>query len=107
MPYIIVQIWYPTDIATEVTEKFFEVVKEMPFDRSLAKETMQVASNTNKNGIEVMSIAEVKQGKLEEAWAWGRKRMGYFQNIKGLEYDMRLWSTLAEALEGTDYSLPE
>ncbi|NVM43814.1 MAG: hypothetical protein HWN79_02765 [Candidatus Lokiarchaeota archaeon] len=107
MPYIIVQIWYPTDIATEVTEKFFEVVKEMPFDRSLAKETIQVASNTNKNGIEVLSIAEVKQGKLEEAWAWGRKRMGYFQGIKGLEYDMRLWSTLAEALEGTDYSLPE
>jgi hypothetical protein len=72
MPYIIVQIWYPTDLNTEVTEKFLEVVKEFPFDRS----------------------------------AWGRKRMGGFQSIKGLEYDMRLWTTLTEAFEGTEYSVP-
>lgn len=45
---------------------------------------------------------EVKKGKLEEAWAWGRKRMGLFQSIKGLEYEMRLWNTLAEALEGRE-----
>ena len=107
MPYIIVQIWYPTDIGTEVTEKFLEVVKEFPFDRSLGKETITVASNTNKNGQEIISVMEVKQGKLEEAWAWGRKRMGGFQSIKGLEYDMRLWTTLTEAFEGTEYSVPE
>ena len=107
MPYIIVQIWYPTHIGTEVTEKFLEVVKEFPFDRSLGKETIQVASNTNKNGVEVMSIMEVKQGKLEEAWAWGSKRMGAFQSLKGFEYEMRLWSTLAEAFEGSEYSVPE
>ncbi|HUW89068.1 MAG TPA: hypothetical protein VMV43_00965 [Candidatus Nanopelagicaceae bacterium] len=107
MPYIIVQLWYPTDINTEVTEKFFEVVKEFPFDKSLGKETIQVASNTNKKGIEVLSVMEVKKGKLEEAWKWGRNRMGAFQSIKGLEYDMRLWTTLAEALEGSEHSLPE
>jgi len=106
MPYIIVQIWYPTDLNTEVTEKFLEVVKEFPFDRSLGKETIAVASNTNKNGTEVISVMEVKQGKLEEAWAWGRKRMGGFQSIKGVEYDMRLWTTLVEAFEGTEYSVP-
>jgi len=50
---------------------------------------------------------EVKQGKLEEAWAWAGKRMGPFQEIKGLEYDVRLWTTLAEAFEGSEYSLPE
>jgi len=107
MPYIIVQIWYPTDINTEVTEKFLEVVKEFPFDRSLGKETIQVASNTNKNGTEIISVMEVKQGKLEEAWKWGRNRMSSFQSIKGLEYDMRLWTTLTEAFEGSEYSIPE
>jgi len=35
------------------------------------------------------------------AWTW---RMRHFQSIKGLEYEMRLWNTLAEALEGTEYS---
>ena len=106
MPYIIVQLWYPTDINTEVTEKFLEVVKEFPFDRSLGKETIQVASNTNKKGVEVISVMEVKKGKLEEAWAWGSKRMRSFQSINGLEYDMRLWTTLAEAFEGSEYSVP-
>ncbi len=107
MPYIIVQLWYPTDINTEVTEKFLEVVKEFPFDRSLGKETIQVASNTNKKGVEIISAMEVKQGKLEEAWTWAGKRLGPFQSIKGLEYEIRLWSTVAEALEGSEYSLPE
>ena len=107
MPYIIVQICYPSHRSTEVREKYIEIIKEFPFDKSLGKETIPVASNTNTNGIEVMSVVEVKQGKVEEAWKWGRNRMRVFQEIKGLEYDMRLWSTLTEALEGSGYSVPE
>jgi hypothetical protein len=104
MPYIIVQCWYPTEVNVEVTEKYFEILKEFPFDKSLGKETIPVSSNTNKNGVEIISIMEVKQGKLEEAWKWVGKRMGGFQEIKGFEYEYRLWSTLVEALEGTDYA---
>lgn len=107
MPYIIVYITYPTSLADEVRERFFEMVKEMPFDKSLGKETVPIASNTNLHGVEVVSVMEVKKGKLEEAWNWARKRMGMFQSIKGLEYDTRLWGTLAEALEGTGYTHPE
>ena len=84
MPYIIVYITYPTDIGPEVQERFFEVVKELPFEKELGKETIPVASNTTTHGTEVISVMEVKQGKLEEAWKWGRKRMGMFQSIKGL-----------------------
>ena len=107
MPYIIVYITYPSDIANEVTEKFFEVVKKFPFEKELGKETIPVASNSNTRGVEVISVMEVKQGKLEDALKWARKRMRLFQTIKGLEYDMRLWNTLAEALEGTGRSPPE
>ncbi|HDZ18057.1 hypothetical protein LCGC14_1866100 [marine sediment metagenome] len=107
MPYIIVQTWHPTDIVTEVTEKYIEVMKEFPFDRSLGKETISIAANTNKKGVEAMSVMEVKQGKLEEAWAWAGRRLAPFHSIKGFEYEIRLWSTVAEALEGSEYSLPE
>ena len=107
MPYIIVYITYPTDLGPEVTDRFFEMVKEFPFDKSLGKETIPVATNVTMRGVEVISLVEVKTGKLEEAWAWGRKRMGLFHSIKGLEYDMRLWGTLAEAIEGTGRSPPE
>ena len=107
MPYIIIQAWYPTEINIEVVEKYLEVVKEFPFDRSLGKETINIASNTNKKGVEVISIMNVKQGKLEEAWKWVGNRMGPFQEVKGFEYDIRLWGTLVEAFEGTEYSVPE
>ena len=106
MPYIIVQAWYPTEILIEVTEKYLEVVKEFPFDRSLGKETIPVTSNTNKKGAEVISVMEVKQGKLEEAIKWVGNRMRPFLEIKRFEYEIRLWSTLVEGLEGTEYSLP-
>jgi hypothetical protein len=107
MPYIIVQAWYPTEVNIEVVEKYFEMLKEFPFDRSLGKETIPVTSNTNKNGVEIISVMEVKQGKLEEAWTWVGKRIGGMQTVKGFEYEIRLWSTLAEALEGSEYALPE
>ena len=107
MPYIIVYINYPTDLTNEVTERFFEMVKKFPFDKTLGKETIPVASNTTTRGVEVISVVEVKRGKLEEAWAWAHKRMRLFHSIKGLEYDMRLWNTLSEALEGSGYSPPE
>ena len=107
MPYIIVKAWYPTDVNIEATEKYLEIAKEFPFDRSLGKETITTASTTGKNGVEVMSVMEVKKGKLEEAWTWVGKRVGGFQTIKGFEYEIRLWSTLVEALEGSEYSVPE
>jgi hypothetical protein len=43
MPYIIVYITYPTDINEEVRDKFFEVIKEFPFEKELGKETIPVA----------------------------------------------------------------
>lgn len=107
MPYIIVYINYPTDMNNEVTDRFFEMVKEFPFDKTLGKETLPLASNTTTQGVEVVSVVEVKQGKLEEAWAWAHKRMRLFHSIKGLEYDLRLWSTLTESLERGGRSPPE
>lgn len=89
------------------TQMSLEVLKEFPFDRSFGKETINIASNTNRKGIEVISVMEVKQGKLEEAWTWVGNRMAPFQEIKGFEYEMRLWAMLVEGLEGTEYSLPE
>jgi len=51
MPYIIVQTWYPTEINSEVVEKYLEVLKEFLFDRSFGKETIPATSNTKKKGL--------------------------------------------------------
>ena len=106
MGYIVVTTWYPTDIMDEVVDTYFEVLKQMPFDRSLGKETIQVAVTSDKKGIKTMSISEVKEGKLEEALAWVSKRLVPLQRIKGFECKARIWSTVIEALENIGRSLP-
>jgi len=107
MPYIVVTGWYPTDIAEEIAKKYFEMLKQYPFDRSLGKETIPVAVTTNKNGVKFLSVMDVKEGKLEDALTWASKRMVYFQSIKGYEYKVRVWSTVVEALESVGMNLPE
>ena len=107
MPYIVVTGWYPTDIGTEVANKYFEMLKQYPFDRSLGKETIPVAVTTNKKGIIVLSVMDVKEGKLEDAYNWVGSRMVLFQSIKGYEYKIRVWSTVVEALESIGMKMPE
>ena len=106
MPYIVVTGWYPTDMEKEVTPKYFELVKQYPFDRSLGKETIPVAISTNKKGVKFFSVMDVKEGKLEDALTWSGKRMVFLQSIKGYEYKIRVWSTIAEALELSGISSP-
>ena len=107
MPYIVVTAWYPTDIATEIANKYFEMLKQYPFDRSLGKETIPVAVTTNKKGIKILSVMDVKEGKLEDALTWASSRMVLSQSIKGYEYKIRVWSTIVEALELIGMSSPE
>ena len=106
MPYIFVEAWYPTDIVQEVADKYMEMLKQYPFDRSLGKETIPVAVSSNSKGIKVISILEAKQDKLWEAISWVGDRMMLFQPIKGFEYKTRLWSTVVEALEPLGMSFP-
>ena len=107
MPYIFTTSSYPTDLRDEVVEAYFKMLKEMPFDKSLGKETIQVAVTTNSRGVESLSIMNVKEGKLTEAYLWTFKRMSYFQLIKGFEFKIRVWTTIVEALETINRKLPE
>ena len=106
MPYIIVSGWYPTHLVKEATEAYMEMLKQTPFDRSLGKETIQVAVSSGKRGVRFQSVMDVKEGKLQEAITWAGKRMIPFQSIKGVEYKIRIWSTIVEALEGIGMNLP-
>ncbi len=107
MPYIFTTSSYPTDLRDEVIEAYFKMLKEMPFDKSLGKETIQVAVTTNPRGVESLSIMNVKEGNLTKALLWTYRRMSYFQLIKGFEYKIRVWTTIVEALESVNRKLPE
>ncbi len=106
MPYIIATVMYPTEIAKDLAETYFEMLKKYPFDRSLGKETIPVAVTTNSRGVKVISVMEAKEEKLNEALTWVGKRMALFIPIKACEYKTRVWSNIVEALDYIGMKLP-
>ena len=107
MPYIVENMWYPTAKVDEVVERYFELLKKFPPDESLAKEVVPGAITVGQQGVEAMTILDVKEGKLEEALERCRNAMAMYIGIEGLEYSIQLYSTVQEALESVGKEAPK
>jgi hypothetical protein len=55
-----------SDKASEAAKKSLEALSNYPPDENLATSIVQAASKGTYQGIEVISISDVKKGKLEE-----------------------------------------
>ena len=110
MPYIVMTSWYPTHKREEVIKKYIEVLKKYPQSKIPGKMIVPVAVTTNKNGIVAMRIREVKTGDAQ-AFADARimtgQQMAEFQEIEGLEYKIRIWETITEAMSLIGRESPE
>ncbi len=107
MPYIFTTSWYPTDKSNEVAKRYFEMLEKFPPDESLGELIVPAAVTTTKQGVKVMVVSEVKEGKLEEALTYTGNQMAMFQDIVGFEYATRVYSLVTEALAMIGMSLPE
>lgn len=107
MPYIWVTAWYPTHLRDEVIKKWVEVRRKFPEDPSLGETVVDVANKATENGIKVVSIGRVKEGKLEEALTRTGRSLIPFQDIEGFEYTIELYSTIEEAMDALGVKMPE
>ena len=107
MPYIITTSLYPSDKTSEVAERYLEALAKYPPDENLATEVVPAAIKATHEGIRVMIIAEVKEGKLEEAFARRSNMMVMFQSIPGFEYSTNIHYKVDEAMALVGMSLPE
>ena len=107
MPYILSTSLYPSHKAIEVAKKYLEALKKYPPDETLANEVVPAAVKTTRQGIEVISIAEVKEGQLEAALRTVGSTYAMFQSIVGFEYSIDVYATVAEAMTTIGMSLPE
>ena len=107
MPYIITSSLYPSDKASEVAERYLEAITKYPPDENLGTEVVPAAVKTTHQGIRVIGIVDVKQGKLEEAYARAVNMMVMFQSIVGFEYTMEVYYKVEEALAVIGMSMPE
>ena len=107
MPYIITTSIYPTEKAPEVAEKYLEAIKKYPPDENLAVEVVPAAIKSTHEGVKVLGIAEVKEGKLEDALKQIVNRMVMFMSIPGYRYSTAIYYKVEEALALIGMSLPE
>lgn len=105
MPYLFIKSTYPSHKADEVLKKNLEVVPKYPPDPSLG-ETVASASRGVEQGVESITIYEVKKGKFDEAMEIWMKGLLEFRNIEGYEMSIEVWPTAAEAFNAIGMKPP-
>jgi hypothetical protein len=97
MVLIMVTVWYPPNKSTEVTKKYFEVMKKFPA-ASFAKMVVNaVKTSWDKEGVVAMEIAEIEKGKYEEEMNLIMKRMNELTGIEGVRYRVETLITFEQA----------
>ena len=98
MPYIIGRSWYPPSKADEAVKKYLEVMEKYPFDESLGKQIVPIATTVDKDSQSSLTVIEVEQQKVGDALEWALRFMIEFRNIEGFTYEVKTWATAEEGL---------
>lgn len=107
MPYLIVNSCYPSDKASETAERYLEALAKYPPDENLGTELVPAAVKATNQGINVITIMDVKKGKLEEAMDRMVNFEAMFLNIVGYEHEIATYYKAEEALAVVGMSMPE
>ena len=99
MPYIVVHTWYPPHIGEEVVKKYMEAMEKYPEEERLGDPTVPVAVSSTVNGIECLSISNIKPNMLEEALERTNNTMAMFNTLADYRYETKVWMTLEEGLK--------
>ena len=107
MPYLITTSTYPSHKAPEVANRYLEAIAKYPQDDSLATEVVPAAVKATSEGIKVLGVAEIKEGKFEKAYKRIVDLEAMFLDIEGYEYKVDTYLKVEEALAVIGMSLPE
>ena len=107
MPYLITTATYPSDKAPDVAKMYLEAIVKFPPDDNLATEVVPAAVKATSQGIKVLTIIDVKKGKLEEAMTRMVNFESMFLNIVGYEHENETFYKVEEALAVIGMSIPE
>jgi len=106
MPYLVTTSLYPSEKAPEVGARYLEALAKYPPDESLTTQVVPAAVTTTQQGIKVIGISDVIEGKLEEALRRAGDFMVMFQSIAGFEYTIQVYSKVEEAMSAIGMDMP-
>ncbi|NVM17950.1 MAG: hypothetical protein HWN80_09555 [Candidatus Lokiarchaeota archaeon] len=108
MPYLFTYSIFPPDQAENVSKAYLKLIKEdRAAMRPLAKEIIPNAVKATEEGMNVISIHDVKDGKLEECLALQQKQMLAYHEVSGFRYKIEVRFKVIEALEMLGMKMPE
>jgi hypothetical protein len=107
MSYIVTTSIFPTEKGSKVADMYLEAIMKYPPDENLAVELVPAAVKSTHEGIKTLGIAEVKEGKLEDALNRTVNMMVMFQSIPGYRYSTDIYYKIDEALALIGMKLPE
>jgi hypothetical protein len=81
-----------------VAKMYLEAIKKYPPDESLGTTIVPAAVIATLQGIKVITIIEVKKGKLEDAQTRMANIMAMFHSIQGYEYSIETYLKVEEAM---------
>jgi hypothetical protein len=106
--YLFTYNTFPPDQAVNISKAYLKVIKEDRANmRPLAKEIIPNAVKATEEGMTVISVHEVKEGKLEECLAQQQKQLLVFHDIPGYRYRMEVRFNVVEAIEMLGMKVPE
>ncbi len=108
MPYVFTYNLIPSHKINKSAEIYLKERKgERSAMRPLAKEIIPNAVKATMEGIETISVHDVKEGKLEEFLNLQQKLMVAYHDIEGYKYKIEVRFKITEALEMIGMKMPE
>ncbi|MFX1574195.1 MAG: hypothetical protein ACFFB0_15735 [Promethearchaeota archaeon] len=98
---------FPYSKGKEIAERYIEVSKRIPPNRDLEKPILRMAARVVEDGIETISITEVKEGKYNEFMKHLSKvNMEYF-DIEGVKFKIFTYLSGVDAMSLVGMLMPE
>ena len=96
--YILVQCQYPAHIADEIGKSYIDAMAKFPDDKSIAKPIVKACVKANLDGITVIAISQIKEGKTKDAMGLISGRMLVLAKVKGFKYSIDVTYDAIEAM---------
>jgi hypothetical protein len=97
MVFIVIQAWYPVKIAPFVGQKYIDITKKYPLDKSLGNMVLPPIQAATKDGIHVLSAYECKDDKVKAMLMALAKAMLMYAELEGYQYSMEMYIDATEA----------
>ena len=108
MPYVFVTSIFPPHTAEQLAKIYADTLKDVRSKlRATGKEIIPNAIKATTQGIEVIGVYDIKEGKLEEYLSIEAQLMTNYHKIEGFRYQIDVRFKATEALEIIGIKMPE